>query len=80
MRSGVYEMVERPSVTVCPSVSLIIQSQQWRAAGLLLSASAARVGRRASSSNGATARRSVANAGSAMSTAELTRLNTDLFL
>jgi len=35
--------------------------------------------RRKSGSNGAAARRTAANAGSAMSTAELRRLNTDLF-
>jgi len=73
----------RPSVrqSVCP----ISQTQQRRAAGLLLSAVRAKDTdrqRRVSGSNSAAARaaarRSAANAGNVMLTAELTRLNTDL--
>ena len=72
----------RPSVrlSVCP----IIRPQQRCAAGLLLSTvRAGDIDRQrrapAPSSNGAAARRSAANAGSVMLTAELTRLNTGLF-
>jgi len=69
----------RPSVrqSVCP----ISQTQQRRAAGLLLSAVRAKdidQRRRATGSNGAAARRSAANAVNVISTAELTRLDTDL--
>jgi len=71
MQSRVYETVERLSVRV--SVCPIIGKQQRRAAGLLLRAvRAADIDRqpRAPSSNGAAARRSAANAGSVVSTAE----------
>jgi len=60
----------------------VVRQQERRAAGLLLSASRAgdisREQAPALSSNGAAARRTAANAGSVMLTAELTRLNTDL--
>ena len=83
MRSRVYVTVGRPSVrlSVCP----IVRQPLRRAAGLQLSAP--RAGdidqqRRAPSpcSNSAAARRSLANVGRAMLTAELMRLNTDLLL
>jgi len=67
------------------SVCSISQTQQWRVAGLLLSAVRAKNidrQRRAPGSSSAAARavarRSAANAGNVMLTAELTRLNTDL--
>ena len=84
MRSRVYARVGRLSVclSVCLSARPIIRPQRRHAAGLLLSA--VRAGnidrqRRAPSSNGAAARRSAANTGSVMLTADLTRLNTDFW-
>ena len=77
MRSWVCVTLRRPSVR--PSVSPIHPPLQQRAAGLLLSAvRAGDIDRQqwVLSSNGAAARRSEANAGSAMSTGELARLNT----
>jgi len=75
----------RPSVH--QSVRPISQTQQRRAAGLLLSAVRAKdidQQRRAPGSSSAAARaaarRSAANAGNVMLTAELTRLNTDNFI
>ena len=73
-RSGI-----RPSVrqSVCP----ISEMQQRHAASLLLSAVFAKdidLQRRAPGSSSAVARRSAANAGNVMLTAELTRLNRDL--
>jgi len=79
---GLYVTGVRLSVrlSVCPVVR---QSLLRRAAGLLFSASRAQCIDRqrrapAPSSSGAAARRSAANAGSVMLTAELTRLDTDL--
>ena len=70
-------------LSVRPFVCPIIRPQQRRADSLLLSAVRARDSDqkrrgRAPSSSGIAARRSAANAGSAMLTAESTRLNTDL--
>jgi len=60
----------------------VVRQQERRAAGLLLSAlRAGDISQEQApvlSSNGAAARRTAANAGSVMLTAELTRLNTDL--
>jgi len=73
MRSRTHEKAERPSVR--PSVCPIDRQQQRHAASLLLSAvRAGDIERQqrapAPSSNGAAARRSAANAGSVMLTAE----------
>jgi len=67
--------------SVRPSVCPIVRQPLRRAAGLLLSAPlAGHIDRqRRASSNGAAARRSAANAGSVMLTAELTRLYIDAF-
>ena len=68
--------------SVRPSVCPVVRQQERRVAGLLLSAlRAGDISREQApvlSSNGAAARRTAANAGSVMLTAELTRLNTDL--
>jgi len=72
-------------VSVRQSVCPISQTQQRRAAGLLLSAVRAKdIDRQrpaaAAPQPGSAARRSAANAGNVMLTAELTRLNTDNFI
>jgi len=84
----VYITVRRPSVR--PSVCPIIRPQQRRAAFLLLNAMPAgvdetstdRAARSAATApqHGAAARRSAANAGSDMLTAEITRLNAELLI
>jgi len=64
-------------LSVCP----ISRAQQRQAAGLLLSVVRAKDidrQRRATGNSCTAARRSAANSGNVMSTAELTRLNTDL--
>ena len=85
MRSRVYKTVRCPSVRqpVCP----ISQTQQRRAAGLLLSAVSAkdidrqrRAPAAAAPQPGDAARCSAANAGNVMLTAELTRLYTDNYI
>jgi len=72
MQSSVYVTVQRPSV--CP----IDRQQQRLPADGGQEIQIGSFGRRRSAANGAAARRSAANAGRVMLTAESTRLNTDL--